>query len=54
MVWEEVDNDYRVGTIRGGNMEGEETRTRTTDIVLGKDGREKRRKVDGSDKERGK
>lgn len=44
MVWEEVDNDYRVGTIRGGK----ETRTHThiLESVLGKDGREeKRRKV---------
>lgn len=23
MVWEEVDNDYRVGTIRGGNGRGD-------------------------------
>lgn len=55
MVWEEVDNDYRVGTIRGGNGRGD-THTRTHwRRVLGKDGREeKRRKVDGSNKERGK
>lgn len=50
MVWEEVDNDYRVGTIRGGNGGRGGTHTHRH----GKDGREKRRKVDGSDKERGK
>lgn len=27
MVWEEVDNDYRVGTIRGGNGARRHTQT---------------------------
>lgn len=29
MVWEEVDNDYRVGTIRGGNGARRHTHTQT-------------------------
>lgn len=32
MVWEEVDNDYRVGTIRGGNGRGD-AHTHTVESV---------------------
>lgn len=48
MVWEEVDNDYRVGTIRGGNGARRHTHTHRhahigERVLVCKDGREKRR-----------
>lgn len=40
MVWEEVDNDYRVGTIRGGNGRGD-THSHTLEESVGQ-GRSRR------------